>query len=609
VPAWCLVLFYTLLWLPSLYLIAIFQLYIPSGQSLDFGPVIAAYLGVLSIGAALLATGVAISAMTRSQVVAAVVSFSVFVAWLGLGELDEIRGIYLAQEQWLIVPELRESLSRLSQGEVAPSTFVRLALIVVLMLTLANVVSANDRRSRLRLCFVLVCVLVSSASLSHLVGMHWQPSDWSRSKVNTLEPSTQLLLSEVSEPVDVVVLRPREQVFDPVFRQVTQLLQRMQRQQPHLRVRQLDPLSNKQERDTWARELAIQPEELSAGGAVLFQVGSRREVVDLLAMASFARDDLGAGAMSEFRAEGVFRGAMAKLLNRSAETLCVAKGVGEVPLQASETTVRFAGHSWQHVAERLKRAGVKVEESRVAGTMDNCDALILHGPSRALSTEELFALNAYLESGGSALIVLRSNLVLPKLNLLLAGHHVQVTDSLLLDSTNAFEGRAWLSYTYGKHTIVHDFEGRRATLWNAPRALLAANDKAHALVRASSEASLIPLRNSSVPEGGEAEKASPAIATEGSDGARLVVIGSAESMSSEWAQRGVGGNERFLNNAILWALDREVQLVAENKRPEHMRLLMTQSQLKSAYIWCVVVGPLAFAILGGLLWWWRRREQ
>ena len=65
-------LFYVFLWLPTLVYVALLAKSLP----LDWGPIGAAYLGILGIGALFLAIGVFASAVTRNQMVAAVFSFA-----------------------------------------------------------------------------------------------------------------------------------------------------------------------------------------------------------------------------------------------------------------------------------------------------------------------------------------------------------------------------------------------------------------------------------------------------------------------------------------------------------------------------------------------------
>lgn len=64
--------FYVFLWVPTL----VYALLLERHLDLDWGPVGAAYLGTLGIGALFLSVGIFVSGLTRSQIVAAIGSFA-----------------------------------------------------------------------------------------------------------------------------------------------------------------------------------------------------------------------------------------------------------------------------------------------------------------------------------------------------------------------------------------------------------------------------------------------------------------------------------------------------------------------------------------------------
>ena len=80
--------FYACLWLPTL----VYALLIARQSDVDWGPVAAGYVGILGIGALLLAVGTFASAMTRSQLVAAMVGvalvFLLFLLGIFEGQVD-----------------------------------------------------------------------------------------------------------------------------------------------------------------------------------------------------------------------------------------------------------------------------------------------------------------------------------------------------------------------------------------------------------------------------------------------------------------------------------------------------------------------------------------
>lgn len=78
--------FYASLWLPTL----AYALLIARQSEVDWGPVAAGYLGILGIGALLLSVGTFASSMTRSQLVAAMVSVALVFLLFLVGMFEDL---------------------------------------------------------------------------------------------------------------------------------------------------------------------------------------------------------------------------------------------------------------------------------------------------------------------------------------------------------------------------------------------------------------------------------------------------------------------------------------------------------------------------------------
>jgi len=76
--------FYMSLWLPSLIYAAIIAAY----SEVDWGPVASGYLGILGIGALFLAVGIFASSLARNQIVAALTTFAMLMAFFSFGMLE-----------------------------------------------------------------------------------------------------------------------------------------------------------------------------------------------------------------------------------------------------------------------------------------------------------------------------------------------------------------------------------------------------------------------------------------------------------------------------------------------------------------------------------------
>jgi len=78
--------FYLFLWLPTL----VYAGLIAWQSEVDWGPVMAGYLGILGIGALFLAVGLFASALSKSQLVAAIITFAMLILLFSFGLLETL---------------------------------------------------------------------------------------------------------------------------------------------------------------------------------------------------------------------------------------------------------------------------------------------------------------------------------------------------------------------------------------------------------------------------------------------------------------------------------------------------------------------------------------
>jgi ABC-2 type transport system permease protein len=88
--------FYAFLWAPTLAYAGI----LAYNAKVDWGPVAAGYLGILGIGALFLAVGVFASSVTRSQLIAAVVTFALLIFLFSFGLLENLTNSDLLKQSF-----------------------------------------------------------------------------------------------------------------------------------------------------------------------------------------------------------------------------------------------------------------------------------------------------------------------------------------------------------------------------------------------------------------------------------------------------------------------------------------------------------------------------
>ena len=85
-------LFYLFLWAPTL----IYVVLIARDSSVDWGPIASGYLGVVMIGAVFMAAGVFGSSFSKSQIVAAIVTFAILMFFFAIAFMESL----VSSETW-----------------------------------------------------------------------------------------------------------------------------------------------------------------------------------------------------------------------------------------------------------------------------------------------------------------------------------------------------------------------------------------------------------------------------------------------------------------------------------------------------------------------------
>ena len=604
---------YILMWLPTLSYLVVLDRYAPPGAGFEAGPIAGAYLGVALVGAAAVGLGLAASAGSSRQIVAALATFSLAMIGLLLGELGDLGGGggfgLLASRQHMA--ELAGGLVRL---EIVAS-YIGAALVFALAAHALSAIGRRRSREVLRRGSLAIAAAALVIPLSILAGRTGASIDLTARRVHSLEAETAATLDQIREPVDVLVIRPAVAGFAGVFHQIDGVLDRMARRQPLLRVRDLDPASVGEHVAELSRQFAVAPEQLRDGGAVVIQSGGRRRLVDFLAMAELDADALGAASLASFDAEAELAAALAAVTDPRRPIICRTNTAGEVGF-----TERPDDLDWAAVAARLRADAIEVRELGAAADIPaECDAVLVAGPTRPLQAATAAAINAFVEDGGGLVVAARSQPARgaarpPEstgLELVLAERGLGFGDEIVVDPGAELEGLPYVWRTfdgYGDHPISAPLGGRQATLWPAPRRVIVERGA--------------PLVSGSIASWGESDRAAvfsgaaiaagddeplarvPVAAVSGS--ARVVAIGSVEVGATDFASLGAG--HVLVARAIAWAAGRELATGGVDKRPEQLRLIMTAGSRRVVFVLCVIVLPLLWALAGAVVL-WRRRER
>lgn len=606
-------LLYAALWLSTLAYLAVLIHYAPGGGAgVDLGPVISAYAGELAIGAAGLALALAASAWTVNTVAATVAGLGVLLAWLAAGELPTLVPGLTADHPTLAAALMasgpRPVLAALARGEVrVDSALVVIALIVGGLRTAVALGGVGRRRGGAVGLGAIEGGLITAALVlvAVLAGRAVTPWDASRAGRNSLRASTIAVLDRVDGPVTMAVLRPGMDQLAPIYAEVDRLLARMARRQPALRVVRWDPAADPAGIPAVAAAAALDEHQLVRGGAIVLTRGARQRAIGLLDLAALGRDALAAPEVSSLRAEAAVGQALAELLDDAPVTVCAVRGHGELPLGAGGDGAGQGddpGGGWAPVAARLAADGVAVEELDLTGDVpERCRALAVIGPAVPLPGAAALAIDAYLARGGRVLVALSGRDVgepgqprLPAsgLEAVLGARGVDIGAGWVVDDDATVPVPLGFRVVdgYGDHPITAGFAGRRATVWQASRALAVRGADATVLVATGP-------RGHAVDGTGATARLPLAVAIERGP-ARLVVLASAESIAADAAGRGTGG-ELLATRAILWLAGRvQPPAAGADQAGDRVRLVMTAGERRAITAVVVVAWP---ALIVGLI--------
>jgi ABC-2 type transport system permease protein len=608
---------YALLWIPTLAYLAIVALYRADDGGWDLGAIATGYLGAIAIGAALLAWAVAASAATSSILVAGALGF----AWLvGLFLLGELPGLWpdLAIDHPTLARvfeaiSIRRAALAFARGELTLQVGVLIGGLAVTGLSLAVTLACTGRRRQREIriraggTVALAAIAVLSGALAARFPVRIDLSATSR---NSLDPATRDVLATIPA-AKLTIVRPTIGALEPVFVEIERVARQMA-EHAAIEVRTVDPAGAPGGLDALARTAGVVRDDLAVGGAVIVDVGGRRRVVELPAIATLTRRPDGPPEVERLAVEQALAGALAALAMTREVRICATTGHAELPLTARPDS----GADWSIVAERLRADGLTVEEVAIEGAVPaTCDVLLVAGPGTPLSAEEALAIQTYVR-GGKALIVaapsrtLVGGLGATGLEAVLASDGLGLPIGFAIDPTLALRelpGAILVVDGYADHPINIGFAGRRPTVWFQPRPVITSGT-AQPLVRATTS-SWGELDLTAKAEKGPDDLAGPiSLAALGSSG-RVIAIGTAESLSTALLSGGASAADLWLARGVRFVTKTGDPTVAVAERtPDQVRLVLTSGQRNAIIALCVGGIPVAWLLVGGLVVWWRRRE-
>jgi len=324
--------------------------------------------------------------------------------------------------------------------------------------------------------------------------------------------------------------------------------------------------------------------------------------------------------------EETLTNAIIKLTRTGRQTVCVIEGHGEPDIEDKENARGLA--QAKAALENENYEVKKVLLASMEAVPDECNVVMVAGPTRPFLAQELPLIDAYLRKGGRALFLLSPQKA-EEFVAFLAPWGVKVGDDVVVDQVvRLFQGPALglapLVDTYDTtHDITKELKGR--SLFPMTRSVTASTDgkpgvKAVELVKTSpsswaeTDVDGIFQRQQATLDGSDRRGPVPiAVAVDADlklmgvpDGkeARLAVFGSTEFADNQHLEGTYFNRDLFLNT-VGWLVGQSDLLSIRSRSLRASRVNFTEREGRAIFYLSVLVLP-ELLLLAGLAVWWRR---
>jgi gliding motility-associatede transport system auxiliary component len=462
---------------------------------------------------------------------------------------------------------------------------------------------------------VLAVALV--AMVNWLGYRHYSRGDWTSSKLYTLSAKSLNIVKGLHDDVRVVVLMTPS---TPLFSETKELLDRYQAASPRIKVEYIDP-----ERDPLRTKTLAQEFGVSTANTVVFASGGRKKYVtsDQLADYDYSGMQMGqAPKLKGFKGEEQFTAAILAVVNPKVPKVYFVTGHGEHDPDATD------GAGYSQLKDAIKRDNYDVEKTTLlSGAVPaDCDLLVIAGPKAPFTDPEKAALEAYLDKGGRALVmldpVLGDRAQSSGLEELLKGHGVEVDNDLVVDPSKQlpfFSLAAVYADQFRSHPVVDGMQGlavlfpiaRSVTTVAAPGAssaiLLTTSDKGWGQRNLKANATgQLEIKKAPGDVPGPVSLAVAAQSEKDKEhGWRLVVFGNSAFATNQYIAN--AGNSNLALNAVNWLANQEQALGIAPRSPEQVQLFLSETQMSHVLLISLILLPACAIALGVAVWWRRRR--
>ena len=443
----------------------------------------------------------------------------------------------------------------------------------------------RKRRLQLLVHHALFVVLLAAAAalLATLAREYRVEHDLTRAHRNTLSAATLDVLKQLGGPVTITAYAvARDARGDNVHRRIEELVRPYQRAKPDIKLVLVDP-----------REQPKAAAEAGVRGSVELSIEYRHR----------------SERLTDF-SEQAFANALMRLARGAERAVMWLDGHGERRLNGS------ANHELGEFGRILEQKGFRLSSVNLALAQEvpaNAALLVIAAPQIDLLPGEVKKIQSYVAKGGNLLWLIDPEPlhglapIAEQLGLVLTPGMVTDPDASRLDASPTLAVAA----SYGRHAITDGFS--MITVFPRARQIGAIENEAWR-VRPLVEAAPRGCVKAGKPDGrcdpardtpGPITIAASFERAVGEKQQRVVVVGNGSFLSNTFV--GNGGN-RFLGaNMVNWLSGDENLITVQARSAADTSIQIDQTTLYLIAFSFLFVLPLAFVIIGAVVWWRRRR--
>ncbi len=471
------------------------------------------------------------------------------------------------------------------------------------------------------------------AIVGFLNNRHYERLDLTAVGKYSLSSKTKNILKGLDKPIVITTLFNPGEMF---YEQISDVLKEYAYHSNKIKVESIDPLRNRTRVEELAKRLNLGDLQLNT---VVFECGEHSKHVQ-------QSEVIEKQYPFKFKGEEAFTEAILNVTQEKQTAIYFVTGHGELQFE------NYDRSGISGIANALKRDNCRIAPLDILNVKkipDDCDVLVIAGPSKAYLTEELNIIRNYLENKGKLLLMLEPALS-PNMptgfKTLLAEYGIVVRDDVVVYNkvnmplfglqtvAEIYVGKD----EYADHRITNDLKNfntiffgacavdaappndqmpyQATVLMHAPEGSWGETDVANlrqkkpeynidvdlqgpvSLAVAAQVKELPKAVTQSHPEMANDPKAKP-------QGARLVVFGDATFATNEYIEN--PGNADLFRNSINWLAKKETQLGISAKPPDFRKATINPIQMKLIF-WISIAGiPVIPIIIGSIVWWKRRR--